>query len=530
MTSTARFYVVGKSYNSTKRPVSDQSYLEVPYTFKENFNLLHPEILVDTVDVFFFVERDPNAYISNRTRIDEYTMVNIAGRFYRIDNVVYNSVDAVVKLSIDVLATYRQSILMSEQLVARSESHGNKKLLDDNVVCSGEIVCDFRESETIFTPDESDGSILLSTLTQGSNFGNLTYYRLNKVEDLGRLQSELFSSVDWLNIPDLSEEMTKALVNPLQYFISCKQFPFKVSPEFDDLVLENDGSPATEMSDFIRFGFWKSKVVAWRYLDGLAINESADNAQMRRTIRAIIPEIPKHPQAEEYGEFLNLAPYSVYSLDFEPFGHIAIDPLKLYGCNMLIFDIVVDMVTGAACLTLYASEPDSMIDRLVSKHYANVAIDHVLAQTTTDVLGVATTAANTVVETVGHIGGAVYSGFANFGADVATHVTSALTSAISGASQIYRDSFPQSSKQGAMTNHLIDSYATLRGEFKKILPPAKDFVGSPVCKRLTLTSLKGFTKCINPQYDNRPFAAELHCTLEEQHMILRFMEEGFIIE
>lgn len=527
MTTTARFYVMEKAYNSTKRPSGSQTPDEVPCTLKENFDILHPEILVDTVDTFYFKEKNPDPLMeaaSPRKRIDQYTLVSVAGRYYRIDNVIYNSVDAVIKLFVDVLATYKQSILTSVQFVARSANKYDTKLVDDNIVCSGEIACDFRDSETIFTPDESDGSIILSTLTQGSNFGNLTYYRLDKVEDLGRLQRELFSSVDWLNIPDLSEEMTKALVNPLQYFVSCKQFPFKVSPEFDDLVLENDGSPATEMSDFIRFGFWHSGVIAWRYLDGFAISESADNAQMRRTIRATIHEIPKHPQAEEYGEFLNLAPYSVYSLDFEPFGHIAIDPLKLYGCNMLIFDIVVDMVTGAACLTLYASEPDSMIDRLVSKHYANVAIDHVLAQTTTDVLGVATTAANTVVETVGHIGGAAYSGFANFGADVATHVTSALTSAISGASQIYRDSFPQSSKQGAMTNHLIDSYATLRGEFKKILPPARDFVGAPCCKRMTLASCSGFTKCINPVYNKGA------CTLEEQHMILRFMEEGFIIE
>lgn len=532
------FYQLGKRYNSTKQPDSDTMSRYELCTIKENFDLLNPQLTLHTENVYYFPASETDSENVSR-KISDYTMVLLNGRYYRIDNITYNSVEATVYLNIDVLASFKHGITGEVQLVARSDNENviNTNIPDENAVCTGNIYTSTTTSPAIFSPDEDEGSIVIATLNGGgANYGNVTYYRLANVEDLKYLQSNLFSNVDWLNIGDLSEEMTKALVNPLQYFVSCKQFPFIVAPEYDysDTPLTNDdGEPATEMSDYIRFGFWQSDVVAWRFLDNFA--SISGDVQMR-WMNVVEIEIPEHPQTAYAGKFVNLSPYSVYTLNLEPFGQIAIDPLKIYGCKRIRIEIKVDVVSGSAIMTLTGIKEIQGIvgtfidERFISKHYANVATDHIVAQATTDVLKVGTTAVNTAIETVGHIGGAAYSAVANFGADVANHVTSALTSAVSGASDIYRNSFPQCSKQGNMGYRFVDRFATLHCEFREVTVYHTSFTGRPSCKQAVLSnSGDGFYKLISPKYSNNPNRG-IVCTLEEQHRLLKFMEEGFYLE
>lgn len=529
----ATFWQLPKNYNSTKQP-NNTTHMNrsVNITVKDDTDILNPEIMVDTYDGLYFPS-DHNPDDLTSRRLSNYTHVYIGGlnRYYHIVNIVYNSVNATIKLSVDVLTTYKNGIVNSQQLVARNQTRFNGKITDEQTVCNGKITTLPRLSTQIFTPGEDAGSIVIGTLDGSqSSFGTVTYYRLAKLSDLDDLKKELFSDVEWLQISDVSAEMTKALVNPLQYFVSCKQFPFKVWSKVDGWTLLNSsGLPTRANANKIRFGFWESETWAWR-MPAYDDDSGVENVPFMWTCNGTLSNIHKHPQAASYGEYLNLAPYSTYTLNFEPFGQIAIDPAKLYGCNSIDLYVQVDIVTGAAVLTISAMEPSGSgyVDRLISKHYANVAIDHVLSQTTTDVLGVATKTATTTIDVAGHVAAAAHPGNLIDG-DSMRHVSSALTTAISGASDIYRNSFPQSSRQGSLGNHFVAAKASLVCEFKEVNPVPAERVGKPLCEFVSLSTCSGFTRCINPQYTNDPTLNNV-CTLEEQHKILSFMEEGFIIE
>lgn len=521
------FYQLPKNYNSTKQPDSSTMSRYELCTLKDDCDLLNPEILVATENAFYFPAKAGDSETVSR-KITDYTHAMFNGRFYNIVNVVLNAVDATIKLSVDVLASFKHGILATSQLVARSENKYNGKITDEQTVCNGNIVTLPKLSTEIFTPGEDKGSIVIGTLSGGgSSYGTVSYYRLADLYDLHKLKKELFSDVEWLNISDVSAEMTKALVNPLQYFVSCKQFPFAVHAWYDTIDPETNS-----LYRPIKFGFWETATKAWN-MTYYEQDSGAENVPFMWTCNASIDPIHKHPQADTYGEYLNLAPYSAYTLNFEPFGQIAIDPAKLFGCDRLDLYVQVDVVTGSAVLTISAAEPiaelsGSYVDRLISKHYANVAIDHVLAQTTTDVLGVATQTALTAIDVAGHVAAAAHPGNLIDG-DSMRHVSGALTSAISGASDIYRNSFPQSSRQGSIGNHFVAAQASLVCEFKEVNPVPANRVGKPLCEYIPLIQCKGFTRCINPVYNNDPNNGPV-CTLEEQHKILSFMEEGFIIE
>lgn len=531
MQQYVHFYQLAKNYNSTKQPSGSTMNRYELCTLKDDTDLLNPEILVATENTFYFPASANDSETVSR-KITDYTHVMMNGRYYSINNVVFNAVDATIKLSVDVLASFKHGILATSQLVARSQNNFNDKITDEQTVCNGNIVTLPKLSTQIFTPGEDEGTILIGTLSgNAASYGTVGFYRLHALSNLGTLQRELFSDVEWLNISDVSAEMTKALVNPLQYFVSCKQFPFKVWAAVEDRIPATDGVPNYPSYQKIKFGFWESNTYAWK-MHSYEDDSGAEKVPFMWTCNGTIDEIHKHPQAAELGEYLNLAPYSTYTLNFEPFGQIAIDPAKLYGCNSIDLYVQVDLVTGAAILTISAREPltevNSYVNRIISKHYANVAIDHVLAQTTTDVLGVATQGALTAIDVAGHVAAAAHPGNLIDG-DSMRHVSGALTSAISGASDIYRNSFPQSSRQGSMGNHFVAAQASLVCEFKEVNPVPANRVGKPLCEYVPLSTCTGFTRCINPVYDNNPENSPV-CTLEEQHKILSFMEEGFIIE
>lgn len=527
------FYQLPKNYNSTKQPDSSTMSRYELCTLKDDCDLFNPEILVATENAFYFPAKASDSETVSR-KITDYTHAMFNGRFYNIVNVVLNTVDATIKLSVDVLASFKHGILATSQLVGRSENNYNGKITDEQTVCNGNIVTIHKLSTEIFTPGEDKGTVIIGTLNgNGPSYGTVTYYRLAKLRDLDKLQEQLFSDVEWLNISDVSAELTKALVNPLQYFVSCKQFPFTVWPSISNKPIEDStGLPTSAAAQHIEFGFWKSSVRAWK-MHSYKGDSGVEKIPFMWTTNGSVENIPKHPQADTHGEYLNLAPYSVYTLNFEPFGQIAIDPAKLFGCDRLDLYIQVDLITGSAVLTISAAErfaelPGMYVDRLISKHYANVAIDHVLAQTTTDVLGVATQTALTAVDVAGHVAAAAHPGNLIDG-DSMRHVSGALTSAISGTSDIYRNSFPQSSRQGSMGNHFVAAQASLVCEFKEVNPVPANRVGKPLCEYVPLNQCRGFTRCINPVYNNDPNNGPV-CTLEEQHKILSFMEEGFIIE
>ena len=113
----------------------------------------------------------------------------------------------------------------------------------------------------------------------------------------------------------------------MEYIVSVNWFPFAVP---------NDGSGSLS---FIPLGWWNVPASANRLYSEAIITFQY----------TVTPDA--HPQAATRGAYLNSAPYTTLSLDFQPFGFIPLDASIVCG-DTITLNVSVDYISGAACLQI----------------------------------------------------------------------------------------------------------------------------------------------------------------------------------
>ena len=166
-------------------------------------------------------------------------------RYYFVTSIVSISNDITrYYLSVDVLATYKSSILDSTVYVRRSQNLGNKYLKDP-------AACHTCNTPNTFTVSfdipgmSTDGIYILQTAAPnaGSIAGGNCIYALTQGE-LSALISEVFDSQSY---GQTATDEVKTYFNPFQYITSCRWFPV------------GDIGVSTQR---IKFGWWTAQTTA----------------------------------------------------------------------------------------------------------------------------------------------------------------------------------------------------------------------------------------------------------------------------
>lgn len=503
-------YTFSKNTASTKLPTADTAF-EVTGTLIEDCDLVRPTIYIN------FGKTSAPAY--NYMYIPEFS------RYYWIDSWTWTSGLWRATAHVDFMASWKTNIGNHTEYILRSAAASDGDICDNYYPTKAGITITYTDitGPAAWSKYYKDGTYILGVI--GANAvqslgGAATYYIFDQ-DGIKSFFNTLLSNIDWANISvdEISQNLQKAIFNPIDYIVSCMWFPWKI-----------DVPPSGEL-DSIPLGWWTLPANCAL----LSRNDSLTNYVWTANI-------PKHPQAASRGNYLNLSPYSRYLFWGSPFGTVPLDSTLLAGRNKLRIEKTVDYITGIGMLNIAVDDVVTGNSQHVALQTAQVGIPIQIAQITADYF-------QAITETVGTIGN-IASGAA-FGAanaskgmgligGVAGGLVGAAESAISspvlaaaamgasggvaGIAGAVEAAFAQV-RSGSTTGTNIGYQYTdhVIGYFTPIVAEDNEHLGRPLCQRRKISTLPGFIMTLGCDI-------EFPGTAEEVEAVKQQMDTGFYYE
>lgn len=316
-----------KKRNSTKQPSTDGT--EFQGELKQQFTLTGLQVTLNLGQQFVAPTYN-------------YAYIPSLRRYYFITDWVYNNGLWLATMAVDVLASFKTEIGNSIQYVTRAYSSYNPNVIDTAYPTRAN---DLARTNDAIAPSTfwgasvtgSEGLIVIGCVgSSTSSIGAVTYYAMTMATFRSFINSML-SSPNWLNISatEISADLQKALINPTQYITSCRWYPIQASSFTGGAV-----------ASAINLGWW-SFAAACRVLS--TVGSAWVDKESYFTI-------PKHPQRSGRFEYLNLSPYTTYTLRFLPFGVFEIDTTELYDFDQMGILVETNLMTGDAVLKVAAKK------------------------------------------------------------------------------------------------------------------------------------------------------------------------------
>lgn len=480
MSIKVNFYTFSKRVNSTATPSGDG--VELDCEIKGPCDIIAPVITLNR----------------NPTVSPAYNYCHIADfeRWYWVSNWRWDMGIWSAELSVDPLASWKSEIGASSNYVTRSSYEYDGAIMDTYYPIKAESsisrIAASGGSPWAGGSNINNGTFVLGVVNnkplenptgRASSFGAVRYYLMSS-SDMRDLMTTLLGNISYMNITDIGEELAKGIINPFEYIVSCMYFPFAHTVNTPAAANQIPGTNLFTIS----VGWWELTGVAGGLINS---NDPVINMTSRFTV-------PKHPQTSARGKYVNMAPYSRYTLNYGPFGTIPIDTSLLQDCTTLNVELDVDLITGGGKITLSnASGNDFPII-----NYAQLGVPMQLAQITTDILG----AVSGAVGTVGSL------------------LTGNILGAVSGIASAASSLLPQYKTQGSNGSVLnFDQAPELIGEFFSIVDMDNAEHGRPLCARRTISAVPGYLVIESPQVAAPATASELT-------QILGYMSGGFYYE
>ena len=441
-----------KEHNSTKQPTGGT---DVNCYLKDDTSLIHPVFVLDSGNF-------------------SVNYVQWGNRYYFVDDVVSIRNSAVeLHCSVDALASWKTQIGSSSQYVVRSSSAYDEYIVDS--MYPADVRTNIQTVEIDLGLDTANTSYVLGVVNSESNAsGGITYYCMT-AGMLSQLMGYMFGG-NWLDAPltEVSLELQKELVNPFQYIVSCMAFPFDV---FDA------GFP-TEM---IKFGYWTSEMASY-IIPG--------SGRYKNSFAGV--QVPRHPQSNIRGAYLNSAPFTRMSLSAYGFGTCALDPQDFVSNTQLSLNLLVDKYTGTGKLRISNTGDGNTLFELNGQ----IGVPIQISQITQNLVNAGLSGVATAV-----------SALAGNPLGVASGITSAVQSLMP---QIHT-----AGSVGSMVNFLKKPILTM--QFKNLVTVDNEHLGRPLMQRRTINTLSGYMQIENPDVD-------IPATATEKDTIMNFMRSGFYYE
>jgi len=308
-------------------------------------------------------------------------------RYYFITDWRYGSDNCwTASCEVDVLTSYEYDIKRSPCFIERAEPVE---------MINHEIADRFYPSSLIFetyyssvelggwTNDPEHGGFVIGIITRlNPNYGSVKYYTVS-AETMQQLLSNMMETMggsieDWEANTDLVTKALKSVINPLQYIVSVKWFPFGVS--------------STEDPEEIWLGNWDAGVTA-RPIEGT-------HNMVYNTVFIPIPAGPELT-TEEGMKRPNYSPYRSITVYSKIFGVIEI-PTSYFTeqYNQIRIHIATNLISGN-CTLLFnpyksataTSEP--VLGEMMMLRQQTLAQSIPITQIATDYIGIAKSAAET---------------------------------------------------------------------------------------------------------------------------------------
>ena len=351
----------------------------------------------------------------------------------------------------------------------------------------------------LFQSNLLQGSYVLGVVSRGVNgFGSVAYYVLDNAA-FASLRKQLLNNTDYLNIDteEISENLSKALFNPMQYIVSCKWFPFEIPVQ-----------PAFATST-IYIGWWALDIDSSAYV----VTNGYDRTKFNVSFA-----LPDHPQINR-GVYTNATPYTKRSLYFPPFGDIDIPTSFYIDGGSLSISVSVDLYSGIGYLYMFGQ------GNQVETRQAVVSVDIPLAQ-------IAANPISSLGEVVGagtNFFNGIFSGLANWASKAESGKGGGtFPEALNDASLGVADAITADRTKVAMigkagTLSAYEKAPFLLSVYVYIADQDVEHRGRPLMQRRQVSSLPGYLVCDRPHI-------ECHATASEISEIESAMASGFFWE
>lgn len=466
MSITATFYTFAKRKNSTARPTvgTNRSIF-----LKDPTSVLSPQIELSSSSPVTF----------------NYVYIPTFDRYYFISDWVSDHGLWRASCSVDVLASWRTSIMNSSQYVARSASKRNSDIIDSAYPMTNKVTFDTYDFNV--NPFSTLRYIIgIANGHSSDKVGGLEYYNLTGGEVMLNLFPKLLGNVSYLGSEaafGLTDNIMKALVNPLQYVGECYILPYNIGGNTVDNLYA---------------GWW---MIDTDYGYPILTNSDMLSRHLIKEYTAI--NLPHHPQ-RILGEYLDCEPFRRLRLDAGPFGMIPLDSTLISNCASIDIRIYGDFKGNCEMQILDHVEGD-----IIARYYANVAIPISITQIGNSPTALIGTAA----------------GITELGAGAASVNPAGV---IDGAVHSIKSSegflFPQSQGHSSIgsLDAILEPWRVV-GEFHHIVDTEPGLLGSPLCENVILNTLSGYTQIVDPDI-------EFECYDSEHDELVSLMTSGFFLE
>ena len=473
MSIAIRFYKLSKLPNSTKRPSGTAK--EYQCLLKDVCSVLNPSI-----ELYIPFTENPAQY--------NYCYIPAWDRYYYVSDWSYSPRTCwMANLNNDALASWRDTIGAASEYVERAASSYDLAVGDAYYPAKATRTYQKVQHINIWAPnDDFDKGFYVVGLINGDDnaIGGVGYYIFSPAE-FRQCCHYMLTTDDWVG----EANFLKTEFNPIQYISTIMWFPIP-----NPFV-----STATKLTE-VDFGWWKLPCSCYRC--------PASGNKIKIIYEGF--ELPKHPQASR-GTWLNLAPYTTYTLQLYPFGVLDINPALVLGSERLKLDIVVDLISGSAVLSIYNDD-----DILVNSLQANVGVPVQIAQITTDYLSVIPSQADPIGSLARMVG-------ALSGGSAATNAgkTGSIFEATLDTARAMGVNVTASGSTGNASVYSLDQF--LQASFLQIVDEDIEHLGRPLCKKVKISSLSGFIKTLGSDVAIPGYAAE-------GDLIRATMDDGFYYE
>lgn len=485
-----------KRENSTKAPAVADATRTLTGYLREPCSVMNPVFKIERP----LSDAVPYSY--------SYAYIGDFGRWYFVTDWVW--VDGLWEchLKEDVLASFKTDIGNTTAYVERSASDYNGEIMDKVYpATTGFSTNVVNLSSGWYNVSPSGGCFVVGIISKASTWqgtmvgGAVTYYVMTPAQMkslLNYLLSDGFLNdagfpTQMTAAQQLSHDVAKAMINPIQYIASCMWFPFTYSLLSDGVLRD------------IQIGYYD---MGGNHAQGYYLN-TVD------LITYVTGEIPVHPQAPTRGKYLNYSPYTRLTMYVPPFGAIPIDPSYCEIGSYLHCPVHVDPITGKAIMrvVLWENSQHSGNNAIVCERSAMLGVSIQLSQMSPEILG----GLQTAMQAGASVGTAMATGVPSAG-DLA------LLMSLPTIGNAVNHLMPQVDSQGINSSFVAMAIPPrLTAIHIAVVDEDNTELGKPLCEVRQISTLSGYIKCGEATVD---FA----CFETEKKAILDYMLTGFFME
>ena len=463
MAYTIALGTFSKLENSTAQPTTT-GWAEYSVNLKDGCDISNPEI---TLSVSW-------------TTVSAYNYATMMGRYYFIvgKNMLRENL-CVLQLKVDVLATYKSQIGSATLYVLRSAGDSNGDIIDRFYPTAG-ISYSSVEDNTFTSSGYNSGIYIVNCVGMTSSGGS-TLWKFTPDQYRAMLYA-LYHKIDGFQVTDILDAVSKFLDGSPEKLVSSAMW----MPPYN----------FTSTSKSFYAGTWDAEISANLITDPIY------------NFPLITMTLPKHPQAATRGSYLNLAPYTTYSLSIPMFGMINLDTTALKGSSSISLNINVDALSGQGRCRVHGGSVPLLADLTAQ---IGVAVPLQGQNAGTNIAGDILTTLGGIVTT-----------WASGGTLTPAIAAGALANA--GISSAYNALAGASFSTGSAGGALASAYGIrLDATFMHIADEDNTEHGRPLCAYRQISTLSGFNQ-VSEGYVAIPGP------LPEQQQIKAILESGFFYE